>query len=68
MICRPSGFAGARVGLFAQSVPQRLQNKGIVHALDPQKPLLAGLSLPLFLAVDGRHIGLHHVLLPPPDS
>ena len=50
---------------FAQSVPERLQNEGIVHALDPQKPLFAGLSLPLFLAVDGRNVGLHHVLLPP---
>ena len=60
----PLRLCRGNASFFAQSVPERLQNEGIVHALDPQKPLFAGLSLPLFLAVDGRNVGLHHVLLP----
>ena len=41
-----------------------MQDDGIVHAFHAQQAFLAGLGLPLFLAMDGGHIGLHHVFCP----
>ena len=55
-----AGRCGTR--LSAKGIPQRLQNNGIVHALDPQQALLAGLLLALFLAVDRGHVSLNHIL------
>ena len=55
-----TGWCGTR--LCAKGIPQRLQNDGVVHALDPQQALLAGLFLALFLAVDRGHVSLHHIL------
>ena len=41
---------------------QRQQLFRALAQIYPQQTLLAGLRLALFLAMDGRHIGLHHVL------
>ena len=59
-----SGLAhNGALGLLSQlSLIHILQNDGIVHALDPQQALLAGLLLALFLAVDRGHVSLHHIL------
>ena len=55
-----TGCCGTR--LCAKGIPQRLQNDGVVHTLDPQQALLAGLFLALFLAVDRGHVSLYHIL------
>ena len=56
--------AGGGIGSACQRGLQPLQDQGVVHALDPQKPLFAGLGFAGFLAGYGGNVGLQDVLRP----